>query len=77
MRQELKNLKLAVNKEKEAPRKEGRKKGGKNVSDEGALLGHMQVVERSLRKCICAPRLPTNEHSLADTLGPPQDWAGN
>lgn len=30
MRQELKNLKLAVNKEKEAPRREGRKKGGKN-----------------------------------------------
>lgn len=32
MRQELKNLKLAVNREKEQPVKAGKKKGGKKVS---------------------------------------------
>lgn len=34
MRQELKNLKLAVNREKELPPKTPKKKGGKNVSSE-------------------------------------------
>lgn len=34
MRQELKNIKLAVNREKELPVKTGKKKGGKNVSSE-------------------------------------------
>lgn len=34
MRQELKNLKLAVNREKELPTKTRKKKGGKNVSSE-------------------------------------------
>lgn len=34
MRQELKNLKLAVNREKELLAKTGKKKGGKKVSSE-------------------------------------------
>lgn len=34
MRQELKNIKLAVNREKELAVKTGKKKGGKNVSSE-------------------------------------------
>ena len=33
MRQELKNLKLAVSREKELPARKGKKKGGKKVSD--------------------------------------------
>lgn len=33
MRQELKNLKLAVNREKELSVRPGKKKGGKKVSD--------------------------------------------
>lgn len=33
MRQELKNLKLAVSREKELPARQGKKKGGKKVSD--------------------------------------------
>lgn len=39
MRQELKNLKLAVNREKELPTKGKKKKGGKNVSSERAKGG--------------------------------------
>lgn len=34
MRQELKNIKLAVNREKELPERTAKKKGGKNVSSE-------------------------------------------
>lgn len=39
MRQELKNLKLAVSREKELPAKTRKKKGGKNVSSERAAEG--------------------------------------
>lgn len=39
MRQELKNLKLAVDREKEYPVKEAKKKGGKKVSSKRAWAG--------------------------------------
>ena len=43
MRQELKNLKLAVSREKELSARSGKKKGGKKVSDAREVGGRTEL----------------------------------